>query len=117
MYFIIFKKKKDNEYRLFTNTIFNQEKNAEEFGRKSMKRNEKYKVVEDLIKKIEIAKNDISLINSISPRPISSVSLFILIRDWSTTDCRDLISLSDLGFTCSDRFLLHALRRKNKNIK
>ena len=46
MYFIIFKKKKDNEYRLFTNTIFNQEKNAEEFGRKSMKRGFEHKVVE-----------------------------------------------------------------------
>ena len=31
MYFIIFKKKKDKDYRLFTNTIFSQEKNAEEF--------------------------------------------------------------------------------------
>ena len=46
MYFVIFKKKKDKDYRLFTNTIFSQEKNAEEFGRKSMKRTEEYKVVE-----------------------------------------------------------------------
>ena len=46
MYFIIFKKKKDNEYRLFTNTIFSELKTAEEFARKSMKRTEEYKVVE-----------------------------------------------------------------------
>ena len=46
MYFIIFKKKKDKDYRLFTNTIFSQEKNAEEFGRKSMKRTEEFKVVQ-----------------------------------------------------------------------
>ena len=26
MYFIIFKKKKDKDYRLFTNTIFSEEK-------------------------------------------------------------------------------------------
>ena len=45
MYFIIFKKKKDNEYRLFTNNIFSEEETAEEFGRKSMKRTEEYKVV------------------------------------------------------------------------
>jgi len=34
MYFIIFKKKKDKDYRLFTNTVFSEEKNAKEFGRK-----------------------------------------------------------------------------------
>ena len=42
MYFIIFKKKKDNEYRLFTNTIFSEEETAKEFGRKSMKRTQLY---------------------------------------------------------------------------
>jgi len=46
MYFVIFKKKKDKDYRLYTNTIFSEEKNAEEFARKSMKRTEEYKVVE-----------------------------------------------------------------------
>ena len=35
MYFIIFKKKNEKKYRLFTNTIFSQEKEAEEFGRKN----------------------------------------------------------------------------------
>ena len=46
MYFVIFKKKKDKEYRLFTNNIFSEEETAEEFGRKSMKRTEEYKVME-----------------------------------------------------------------------
>jgi len=31
---------------LFTNNIFSEEKTAEEFGRKSMKRTEEFKVVE-----------------------------------------------------------------------
>ena len=46
MYFIIFKKKNEKKYKLYTNTIFSEEKEAEEFGRKSMKRNEQYKVVD-----------------------------------------------------------------------
>ena len=46
MYFVIFKKKKDKDYRLYTNTIFSEEKNAEEFARKSMKRGFEHKVVE-----------------------------------------------------------------------
>jgi len=46
MYFVIFKKKKDKDYRLYTNTIFSEEKKAEEFARKSMKRTEEFKVVE-----------------------------------------------------------------------
>ena len=46
MYFVIFKKKNEKKYRLFTNTIFSEEKEAEEFGRKSMKRTEEFKVVE-----------------------------------------------------------------------
>ena len=46
MYFIIFKKKNEKKYKLYTNTIFSEEKKAEEFGRKSMKRNEQYKVVD-----------------------------------------------------------------------
>ncbi len=53
MYFIIFKKKNEKKYRLFTNTIFSQEKEAEEFGRKSMKRNEKYKVMEYTIENLD----------------------------------------------------------------
>ena len=46
MYFIIFKKKNEKKYKLYTNTIFSEEKEAEEFGRKSMIRNEQYKVVD-----------------------------------------------------------------------
>ena len=46
MYFIIFKKKNEKRYKLYTNTIFSEEKEAKEFGRKSMKRNEQYKVVD-----------------------------------------------------------------------
>ena len=53
MYFIIFKKKNEKKYKLYTNTIFSEEKEAEEFGRKSMKRNEKYKVVEYTIENLD----------------------------------------------------------------
>ena len=45
MYFIIFKKKNEKRYRLYTNTIFSEEKEAKQFAKKSMKRNEQYKVV------------------------------------------------------------------------
>ncbi len=53
MYFIIFKKKNEKKYRLYTNTIFSQEKEAEEFGRKSMKRTEQYKVMEYTIENLD----------------------------------------------------------------
>ena len=53
MYFIIFKKKKDKDYRLYTNTIFSEEKNAEEFARKSMKRTEEYKVMEYTVENLD----------------------------------------------------------------
>ena len=46
LYFIVFKNKKDKEYKLFTNTIFDKEKDAEEFGKKSMKRNYEYKILD-----------------------------------------------------------------------
>ena len=46
LYFIVFKNKKDKEYKLFTNTIFDKEKDAEEFGTKSMKRCYEYKVLD-----------------------------------------------------------------------
>jgi len=46
LYFVIFKKKKDNEYRLFSNMIFDKEKSAEYFGKKSMKRGYEHKVIE-----------------------------------------------------------------------
>ncbi len=46
LYFIVFKNKKDKEYKLFTNTIFDRENEAEEFGRKSMKRGFEHRVLE-----------------------------------------------------------------------
>ena len=53
MYFVIFKKKNEDKYRLYTNTIFSEEKEAKEFAKKSMKRNEQYKVVEYTIENID----------------------------------------------------------------
>ena len=46
LYFVVFKNKKDKNYELFTNTIFDKEDEANEFGRKSMKRNYEHKVLE-----------------------------------------------------------------------
>ena len=46
LFFVIFKKKKDKEYRIFTNVVFDNEKEAEDFGKKSMKRGFEYKIVE-----------------------------------------------------------------------
>ena len=46
LYFVVFKHKKDKEYKLFSNIVFSKENEAEEFGRKSMKRNYEYKVLE-----------------------------------------------------------------------
>ena len=46
LYFVIFKKKKDKKYKMFTNIIFNNEKEAEDFGRKSMKKGFEHKIVE-----------------------------------------------------------------------
>ena len=46
LYFIIFKNKKDKDYKLFSNTVFDKEKDAEEFGKKSMKRNYEYKILD-----------------------------------------------------------------------
>ena len=46
LYFVVFKNKNDKDYELFTNTIFDKEDEANEFGRKSMKRNYEYKVLE-----------------------------------------------------------------------
>ena len=45
IYFIIFKNKKDNDYRMYTNIIFNNEKEADDFGKRSMKRGFEHKVV------------------------------------------------------------------------
>ena len=46
LYFIIFKNKKDKDYKLFSNIVFDKEKDAEEFGKKSMKRNYEYKILD-----------------------------------------------------------------------
>ena len=46
LYFIVFKNKKDKEYKLFSNNVFDKEKDAEEFGKKSMKRNYEYKILD-----------------------------------------------------------------------
>ena len=46
LYFIVFKNKKDNDYKLFNNTLFDDEKKAEHFGKTSMKRGFEHKVVE-----------------------------------------------------------------------
>ena len=46
LFFVIFKKKKDKEYRMFTNVVFDNEKEAEDFGRKSMKKGFEHKIVE-----------------------------------------------------------------------
>jgi len=46
LYFVVFKNKKNNDYKLFTNTIFDKEKEADEFGKKSMKRGFEHKVIE-----------------------------------------------------------------------
>ena len=46
LYFVVFKNKKDKEYKLFTNTIFNKENEANDFGRKSMIRGYEHKVLD-----------------------------------------------------------------------
>jgi len=46
LYFIVFKNKKDKDYKLFTNTIFDKEDEADDFGRKSMKRGYEHKVLD-----------------------------------------------------------------------
>ena len=46
LYFVVFKNKKDNDYKLFSNTIFDKEKEADDFGKKSMKRGFEHKVIE-----------------------------------------------------------------------
>ena len=46
LYFVIYKQKKEKEYRMFTNVVFDKENDAEDFGKKSMKRGYVYKIVE-----------------------------------------------------------------------
>ena len=46
LYFVVFKNKKDKEYKLFSNHLFDKEKEAEHFGKTSMKRGFEHKVLE-----------------------------------------------------------------------
>jgi len=46
LYFVIYKNKKDKDYKMFSNTLFDNEKDANEFGRKSMKRGYEHKVLD-----------------------------------------------------------------------
>ena len=46
IYFVIFKNKKDKDYKMFSNTIFSDEKEAEYFGKSSMSRQQEHKVIE-----------------------------------------------------------------------
>jgi hypothetical protein len=46
LYFVLYKNKKDKDYETFTNVLFNSEKEANDFGKKSMKRGFEHKVVE-----------------------------------------------------------------------
>tara|TARA_B100000513_G_scaffold66402_1_gene26285 strand:+ start:342 stop:521 length:180 start_codon:yes stop_codon:yes gene_type:complete len=46
LYFVLYKNKKEKNYETFTNVLFNSEKEANDFGKKSMKRGFEHKVVE-----------------------------------------------------------------------
>ncbi len=46
LYFVVFKNKKDNDYKLFNNTIFDDEKKADHFGKTSMKKGFEHMVLE-----------------------------------------------------------------------
>ena len=46
LYFVVFKNKENKDYKLFTNTVFDKEKEADEFGKKSMKRGYEHMVLE-----------------------------------------------------------------------
>ena len=46
LYFVLYKNKKEKNYETFTNVLFNSEKKANDFGKKSMKRGFEHKVVE-----------------------------------------------------------------------
>ena len=46
LYFVLYKNKKGKDYEMFTNVLFNSEKEANDFGKKSMKRGFEHKVVE-----------------------------------------------------------------------
>jgi len=46
LYFVLYKNKKDKDYKMFTNVLFDNEKDANEFGKKSMKRGYEHKIVD-----------------------------------------------------------------------
>ena len=46
LYFVLYKNKKEKDYETFTNVIFSSEKEANDFGKKSMKRGFEHKVLE-----------------------------------------------------------------------
>ena len=46
LYFVVFKSKKDEDYKLFSNTIFDDEKKADHFGKTSMKKGFEHMVLE-----------------------------------------------------------------------
>ena len=46
LYFVLYKNKKEKDYEMFTNVLFNSEKEANDFGKKSMKRSFEHKIVE-----------------------------------------------------------------------
>ena len=46
LYFVLFKNKKDKDYKIFNNTLFDDEAKAEYFGKKSMKRGYVHKIIE-----------------------------------------------------------------------
>ena len=46
LYFVVFKNKTKKDYKLFTNVVFDKEEEANEFGRKSMKRGFEHKILE-----------------------------------------------------------------------
>ena len=46
LYFVLYKNKKEKDYETFTNVIFSSEKEANDFGKKSMKKGFEHKVVE-----------------------------------------------------------------------
>ena len=46
LYFVLYKNKKEKDYETFTNVLFNSEKEANDFGKKSMKRGFEHNVVE-----------------------------------------------------------------------
>ena len=46
LYFVLYKNKKEKDYETFTNVIFSSEKEANDFGKKSLKRGFEHKVVE-----------------------------------------------------------------------